>query len=140
MNEWTKTPWTSAHLDRALALMSSLPSRHREADDAEIVIAGYAIGLEGVTAYGLTEATKAALRGEHGSAFLPSPPELRALAKKAEQSRRMAEYEAAKKREPRPGFLPVTNEDRERRAEHARRVLSEAFPNVRFKSVEDQGQ
>jgi hypothetical protein len=64
-----------------MAMLGPLPAR--KALSEEIEDATYAIVMEGMTAHGLEEAVRAALRGEHGSAFFPNPPELRALYTKA---------------------------------------------------------
>lgn len=62
-------------------MLGSLPSR--KALSGEVEDAAYAIVMEGMTAYGLESAVKAALRGEHGSEFFPHPPQLKALYDKA---------------------------------------------------------
>lgn len=62
-------------------MLGPLPAR--KALSEEIEDATYAIVMDGMTAHGLEEAVRAALKGEHGSTFFPSPPELRALYDKA---------------------------------------------------------
>jgi hypothetical protein len=60
---------------QALILLAKLPMRNPT--DLALVKAVYFIALEGVTAFGLEQATKAIIRGSLGHAFMPSPPELR---------------------------------------------------------------
>jgi hypothetical protein len=64
-----------------MAMLGPLPAR--KALSEEIEDATYAIVMDGMTAHGLEEAVRAALRGEHGSTFFPSPPELKHLYDKA---------------------------------------------------------
>jgi hypothetical protein len=64
-----------------MAMLGPLPAR--KALSEEIEDATYSIVMEGMTAHGLEEAVRAALRGEHGSTFFPSPPELSVLYDKA---------------------------------------------------------
>lgn len=74
-------PATDGDKLRALAMLGTLPSR--KALSGEVEDAAYAIVMDGMTAHGLEEAVRAALRGEHGSTFFPSPPELKSLHDKA---------------------------------------------------------
>lgn len=62
-------------------MLAPLPAR--QALSAEIEDATYAIIMEGMTAYGLERAVRAALHGKHGSKFYPNPPEFRELYDKA---------------------------------------------------------
>lgn len=62
-------------------MLGPLPAR--KALSEEIEDATYAIVMEGMTSHGLEAAVRSALRGEHGSTFFPSPPELRVLYDKA---------------------------------------------------------
>ncbi|CAN7495916.1 hypothetical protein LJR231_003480 [Phyllobacterium sp. LjRoot231] len=56
-------------------MLKSLPSRLTDTAEADKEV--FMIALDGVTAYGLAEATMAILRGGLGHAFHPSPPEFR---------------------------------------------------------------
>lgn len=60
---------------QALILLAKLPMRNPT--DLAVVQAVYMMALEGVTAFGLEQATKAIVRGSLGHPFMPSPPELR---------------------------------------------------------------
>ncbi|PHP66536.1 hypothetical protein CSC94_12655 [Zhengella mangrovi] len=74
----TTTPATEAQISQALALLStSLP--YRDEGDGELRTRAYLSALHGVTRYGLSLATQAALKGEHGSKFFPSTAEMRGL-------------------------------------------------------------
>ena len=59
----------------SLTMLSRLPMR--QPTEMELATEVYLIALEGVTAHGLSQATKAIIRGSLGHAFMPSPPELR---------------------------------------------------------------
>jgi predicted dehydrogenase len=101
-NVWS--PATDGDKLKAMAMLSPLPAR--KTLSAEIEDATYAIVMEDMTAYGLEQAVRAAIRGEHGSTFFPSPPDLRELYDKAmEYHERMRERIArqeqiAREREP----------------------------------------
>lgn len=56
-------------------MLTSLP--YRKTEDGKVRTDAYLIALEGVTRFGLGEATKAILRGSLGHGFYPSPVELR---------------------------------------------------------------
>ena len=68
-------PATQLQKMQALIMLSKLPMQNHT--DLDVVKAVYFIALEGVTAFGLEQATKAIIRGSLGHAFMPSPPELR---------------------------------------------------------------
>lgn len=74
----TTTPATAEQIGQALELLStSLP--YRDGGDGQLRMRAYMAAMQGATRYGLSIATQAALRGEHGSRFFPSSAELRAL-------------------------------------------------------------
>lgn len=103
----TSTPATPEQITQALALLTSLPRRRDDESTGRLNLEAYRIALKGVTRYGLNLATQAALKGEHGNGFFPSPAELRRL------------YEA--------GMKPVHEY-----AEKARRLAAQAAENARF--------
>ncbi len=57
-------------------MLGSLPTKGGDEEGAGLSLEAYHIAMAGATRYGLNLATKAALRGEHGHTFYPSPAEL----------------------------------------------------------------
>ena len=95
-------------------MLGPLPAR--KALSEEIEDATYSIVMEGMTAHGLEEAVRAALRGEHGSTFFPSPPELRVLYDKAMEHHvsmrnRIAREEQIARERQEFGHVPAPSED-----------------------------
>ena len=68
-------PATELDKIQALVLLAKLPMRNPT--ELAVVKAVYMIALDGVTAFGLDQATKAIIRGALNHPFMPSPPELR---------------------------------------------------------------
>ena len=91
----TELTATAEEIGQAMELLStSLP--YREAGSGELRTMAYLSALSGVTRYGLSKATQAALKGEHGSTFYPSTAEFLALYKAAMQP--VADQKAAERK------------------------------------------
>ncbi|MGR9399313.1 hypothetical protein ACU8M5_06040 [Rhizobium leguminosarum] len=85
----------ASHADRVDALRvlaNALPGR--QPVDKQLLLAAYQVALEGVTRWGLAQATREILQGSLAHGFMPSPPELR-----REIDRIMAPHVAARRRE-----------------------------------------
>ncbi len=85
----------ATHADRVDALRvlaNALPGR--QPVDMQLMLGAYEVALEGVSRWGLAEATREILKGSLAHGFMPSPPELR-----REVDRVMAPHVAARRRE-----------------------------------------
>ncbi|MDR9813752.1 hypothetical protein [Rhizobium hidalgonense] len=86
-------PASHADLVNALRLLSNaLPGR--QPVDMQLMLAAYEVALEGVSRWGLAQATREILQGSLPHGFMPSPPELR-----REIDRIMGPHVAARRRE-----------------------------------------
>jgi hypothetical protein len=120
-NVWS--PASDGDKLKAMAMLGPLPAR--KALSEEIEDATYAIVMEDMTSHGLEAAVRAALKGEHGSTFFPSPPELRKLYDKAmEYHKQMRERIARQERiasERLPDIPPRTADEIARHTERMAR-------------------
>ncbi|MFP1634100.1 hypothetical protein ACLB6G_20410 [Zhengella sp. ZM62] len=94
-------------------MSTSLP--YRAGSDGELRTSAYLAALHGVTRYGLSQATQAALKGGHGSKFFPSTAELRHLYEAAMRpvfEQRKAEARAASDRHERETYQRALNAPR----------------------------
>lgn len=85
----------ATHADRVDALRvlaNSLPGR--QPADMHLMLAAFEVALEGVSRWGLAQATREILQGSLPHGFMPSPPELR-----REIDRIMGPHVAARRRE-----------------------------------------
>lgn len=85
----------ATHADRVDALRvlaNALPGR--QPVDMQLMLGAFEVALEGVSRWGLAQATREILQGSLGHGFLPSPPELR-----REVNRVMSPHVAARRRE-----------------------------------------
>ncbi|MBX4966159.1 hypothetical protein [Rhizobium binae] len=96
-------------VDALRVLVNALPGR--QPVDMQLLLGAYEVALEGVSRWGLAQATREILQGSLGHAFLPSPPELR-----REVNRVMGPHEAARRRAAEAERLYRWPEDDQRRA------------------------
>jgi len=79
-------------VDALRVLANALPGR--QPVDMQLMLGAFEVALEGVSRWGLAQATREILQGSLGHGFLPSPPELR-----REVNRVMSPHVAARRRE-----------------------------------------
>lgn len=79
-------------VDALRVLANALPGR--QPADMQLMLAAFEVALEGVSRWGLAQATREILQGSLTHGFMPSPPELR-----REVDRVMAPHLAARRRE-----------------------------------------
>lgn len=108
---------------KALALLGGLPSR--QSSSAETDAATFFIALEGVTKFGLVEATKRVLKGALDHGFFPSPPELRMQCDKVmkpyEDMRDRVRERQRNRFPPLQDRPPLTEEEKQRQRERMAR-------------------
>lgn len=117
----------ATHADRVDALRvlaNALPGR--QPVDMQLMLAAFEVALEGVSRWGLAQATREILQGSLPHGFLPSPPELR-----REVNRVMGPHEAARRREAEAARRYKWPEDDKPRALPAPKGNSEAVANWR---------
>ena len=128
-------PATVVEAIQALALLAALPTMMTHSDmEIETRKAAYLIALEGVSAWGLKEATKAILAGSLGHRWMPSPSELRIEIERLENNERERFYRGERQRRrfffdedqhPRPAEEKMLKDDPEGR-ERAARLWADA--------------
>ncbi|MGO7605034.1 hypothetical protein ACC718_18655 [Rhizobium ruizarguesonis] len=117
----------ATHADRVDALRvlaNALPGR--QPVDMQLMLGAYEVALEGVSRWGLVQATREILQGSLPHGFLPSPPELR-----REVNRVMAPHQAARRREAEEAHRYRWAEDDKPRALPAPKGNPEAVANWR---------
>ncbi|TBZ34584.1 hypothetical protein E0H36_09060 [Rhizobium leguminosarum bv. viciae] len=102
----------ATHADRVDALrvlVNALPGR--QPVDMQLMLGAFEVALEGVSRWGLAQATREILQGSLPHGFMPSPPELR-----REIDRIMGPHVAARRREAEAARLYKWPEDDKPRA------------------------
>ncbi|TBF29308.1 hypothetical protein [Rhizobium ruizarguesonis] len=127
-------PATHADLMDALRfLANALPGR--QPVDMQLMLGAYEVALEGVSRWGLAQATREILRGSLGHGFCPSPPELR-----REVDRVMVPHVAARRREAEAARRYKWDEDNKPRALPAPKGNPEAIANWRARREAEKAE